>query len=400
MSFEITRIPIKFTYEMSINLISYIYQPTKDKVYVNNRYLHMKLVLVLGFLWFLSGPATAAVSQTSDSLRLEVVDGKQFIIHKVEPKETLYGISKRYGVSIEDITTNNTSALEGLKIGEELSIPVLEAGNSVDSPEELNHLVDIGETLYSISRKYGVRVDDLKTWNQLTSNDLDVGQRLTVKISSIDETTPLNEIVSSKSPDLTTTSKYHIVTQKETLFAISQEYGVKVEDLRRWNNLESNDIAIGQRLIVTQAEDEVPVSESTPDTTSDAGQVTLIELKKDTVVENVPEEDPVNAEEIPVFNSRTIKDGDLEKVLEQGMARVIANSTHTRKYLALHRTADVGTVMKVMNMMNQLSIYVRVVGKLPDTGENDRVLLKMSRTAYERLGGVDEQFPVEVTYIP
>ena len=109
---------------------------------------------------------------------------------------------------------------------------------------------------------------------------------------------------------------------------------------------------------------------------------------------------PIDADDVPEFNSRTVREGDLEKVYEEGMAMVIANTTSTKKYLALHRTADVGTVMRVKNMSNNLTIYVRVVGKLPDTGDNAKVLLKLSRTAFERLGAVNRQFPVEVSYIP
>jgi hypothetical protein len=50
--------------------------------------------------------------------------------------------------------------------------------------------------------------------------------------------------------------------------------------------------------------------------------------------------------------------------------------------------------------MNDLSVFVRVIGKLPETGENSTILLKISRTAYDRLGAYDSQFPVEITYHP
>jgi len=262
--------------------------------------------------------------------------------------------------------------------------------------------VDIRETLYSISKKYAVSVEDLKKWNGLTSNELKVGQKLVVNLASIDEKTPLLKLSKSTTTSiLNTPNKYHIVEEKQTLFAISKEYGVSIEDLQNWNKLDGASISIGQRLLVEQGvetiEDPIVVSEIVIEEQKEGESDTA--STPVTIVEE-PEVIPIDADNVLEFNTRTVKEGDLEKVFEEGMAMVIANTTDTKKYLALHRTADVGTVMKVKNMMNDLAIYVRVVGKLPDTGDNSKVLLKLSRTAYERLGASDRQFPVEVSYIP
>jgi len=50
--------------------------------------------------------------------------------------------------------------------------------------------------------------------------------------------------------------------------------------------------------------------------------------------------------------------------------------------------------------MYDMTVFVRVIGKLPDTGENERFLIKISKTAYERLRAVDDRFMVEITYHP
>ncbi len=332
-------------------------------------------------------------------MRVETRNGKKYIIHQVDPKETLFAISRRYNVSVEAITNENPGSLEGISIGQELTIPVVTSDISSDiSSDQVSHFVDIGETLYSISKKYAVSVDDLKRWNNLTSNELNVGQQLNVQVSPIDDKTPL--IVLKQSTTTTpvdVNSQYHIVEEQQTLFFISHEYGVTIEELQIWNQLDGTSISIGQRLIVGkdgQKPTETDVNEPLKEPKEEVDTVV------NAVVAEIPEVIPLDADDVPEFNSRTVVEGDLEKIFEQGMARVIANSTSTKKYLALHRTADVGTVMKVKNMTNNLAIYVRVVGKLPDTGDNSKVLLKLSRTAYERLGAIDRQFPVEVSYIP
>jgi rare lipoprotein A (peptidoglycan hydrolase) len=69
-------------------------------------------------------------------------------------------------------------------------------------------------------------------------------------------------------------------------------------------------------------------------------------------------------------------------------------------FLALHRTAPVGTIMQVRNQMNDLSVFVKVIGKLPDTGANDKVIVKLSKKAYERLAALDKRFRVELSYMP
>ena len=261
----------------------------------------------------------------------------------------------------------------------------------------------MGETLYALSKKYAVSIDELKEWNNLNSNELSVGQQLIVNLTSIDKKTPLKTLSESTTAlESTKTSKYHIVVEQQTLFAISRKYGVTIEDLQSWNNIDGSNISVGQRLVVRKEVDleDGSITIDKPFATIERGKSVLNDDSESPMIEKPQEIIPIDADDVLEFNSRIVREGDLEKVFEQGMAMVIENSTDTKKYLVLHRTADIGTVMKVKNMMNDLAIYVRVVGKLPDTGDHEKVLLKLSRTAYQRLGALDHQFPVEVSYIP
>ena len=93
-------------------------------------------------------------------------------------------------------------------------------------------------------------------------------------------------------------------------------------------------------------------------------------------------------------------DTQFEKVYEEGIAMEIENSPKTKKYLCLHRSLAIGTILQVKNLMNSQSIFVRVVGKLPEIGANENVLIRLSSVAYKRLGAIDAKFPVELSYIP
>ena len=97
---------------------------------------------------------------------------------------------------------------------------------------------------------------------------------------------------------------------------------------------------------------------------------------------------------ITISESVTNKD----EVKQSGLAELIDGTEANRKYLALHRTAPVGTILKVRNEMNNREVFVRVIGKLPDTALTDKLIIKISKSAYDRLGAIDPRFRVEVTY--
>lgn len=97
-----------------------------------------------------------------------------FISHHVQAGETAYSISKRYGISLSTLMTLNPSTQEGVKVGEVLRIPV-------SASKQLQHVVQKGETLYSLSRRYEVSVVQIMEANNLSSpEDLSIGMTLNI----------------------------------------------------------------------------------------------------------------------------------------------------------------------------------------------------------------------------
>ena len=110
------------------------------------------------------------------------------------------------------------------------------------------HTVEPGQTYYSISKQYDLSVEELLALNKLTaSNILEVGQKLTVKL------TPGGRLVKpspgvSASPGTAPKSAYHTVEKGDTMFSISQQYGVTIEQIQTWNNLTSTQVNLGQKI--------------------------------------------------------------------------------------------------------------------------------------------------------
>lgn len=329
----------------------------------------------------------------TDSLGTEMVNGKVVVVHRVEEKETLYSLSRRYGTTVDDIVQLNPNAKDGLEIGDILKVPF-----SRKSPVVSNnttgggiHVVKEKETLYSISRTYEVSIDDIKEWNHLTSNSVSLGQELIIKKTSTQPISP----ASHSTPAMTIQKGVHEVASKETMFSISKQYGVSIEDIRRWNNLDGNDLKVGQLIFVAPPKNQAEVVTS-------SSPVVVAPAAVKTETNNTASSPPSSSRTGDQAASRSItiseNVADSDEIIEAGLAELIEGTEGNRKYLALHRTAPVGTILKVRNEMNNREVFVRVMGKLPDTALTSKLIIKVSRSAYDRLGAIDPRFRVEVTY--
>ncbi len=324
----------------------------------------IKIILFVTHLW---APNESGIA--SDSLRMETINGKAFIIHQVDEQETLYGISRRYNVTMLQILEYNQEADAGLEVGQIVKVPYVPRATPAKQTKGY-HIVGSGETLFSISRLYNLTVDELKSMNNLTENSLSVGQQLVINrpSTSVEITPPVTG---------NTMVGYHTVAPKETLFSISRTYGISVQQLKEWNNFTTTNLDIGQQIRVAQP--ETTTVKNKEDSTGKIIQPTVIE--------------PI---ETVVKISENVAGTD--EVREAGLAELIEGTDGNRKYLALHRTAKTGTILKVKNELNNREVFVRVVGPIPATGVNNRIIIKISKSAFDRLGGIDAKFRVEVTY--
>ncbi|GGJ35027.1 LysM peptidoglycan-binding domain-containing protein [Deinococcus roseus] len=117
-----------------------------------------------------------------------------------------------------------------------------------------SYTVQKNDTLYSLSRRFGLSVEELMKLNHLDAPNIALGQVLQVPDVKIETKPDIKSDIKTDikvTPEVKTLSpapKEHIVARQETLFGIARKYGIKLEDLKRWNTLTSNEIAIGQVL--------------------------------------------------------------------------------------------------------------------------------------------------------
>ena len=133
-----------------------------------------------------------------------------------------------------------------------------QASYSVNKTKKSSHTVKRGETLQSISRKYKIQLADLKRWNHLRKSGIRKGQKLVImkevkevvhtkkeRIASLDQ--PERKIKRDRGIKM----RYHTVQHGDTLWTISQRYGLQLDHLKKANKIRGNEIKPGQKLIIS-----------------------------------------------------------------------------------------------------------------------------------------------------
>ena len=229
-------------------------------------------------------------------LFIPLMMGAEYLMHTVKKGESLYSIGKTYGVTVQQIQKLNAMTdiriwqNQVLKIKEKpgsaptnnapkptttTPAPVHPAMNSIADTTSVTppdrvlssdffYTIQARDNLYRIALNHGVKLDEMLRWNGFanSSHPIHPGDRIIVKdptqatTSALEEKpddaentiTPSIQPTSSAPSDTTVIEKIYVVQRKDTLFSISKANGMTVDDLKRINNLNSNDIKVGQVL--------------------------------------------------------------------------------------------------------------------------------------------------------
>jgi membrane-bound lytic murein transglycosylase D len=195
------------------------------------------------YTYFLSNRDSIMVACTGG----KVLDGT--LLAKADSNRTdSLGVNKTFPYAL---VSNDTSSDEEEEAEPEQTV-------SRNKTRKTTHTVRRGETLSTISRKYRVSVADLRKWNHIRRSAIGRGQRLVV-YKTMKETAPAAKVAvatyrveeQAANPARHTRKRYHTVQRGDTLWIISQRYGLEIGQLKKRNNIRGNSIKPGQKLIIS-----------------------------------------------------------------------------------------------------------------------------------------------------
>jgi LysM repeat protein len=326
---------------------------------------------------------------------------KNYKVHEVGAGETLYGISKKYNITIADIWKAN---------------PIMPA----DSVIKEGMLLKIPSVKAPVAAPAAPKVEEKRAENrsfnaQPFNNEPKYQEIVKPQVPAPTPVVENKPIVASPfqnepkpvAPATTTVANndnntiVHEVTEGQTLYAIARKYGVDIVSVKEWNNLPDYNVQFGANLVIyLNQEEEEPVT------------VEEKAIQKEPVVK------PVVKKDLPAPVKATIQVNSLQDMMYQHFLDAKSRGTTPQKekvslawlksesgksstnYFALHKTAPSGTIIKITNLINKKYVFVKVIGKLPENSENKNIALKVSPAAKSELGLGGEKAYVETTYYP
>jgi peptidoglycan DL-endopeptidase LytF len=341
--------------------------------------------------------------------------------YTIKAKDNLNMLAERFGTTVEEIKRVNNLTSINLQIGQVLLIPngsenISQTVNQqtpktpvYNSPKTvqttpavvqnenaaiIEHTIKAKENLNLLAEKYGTTVDEIKRLNGLSSNNLRIGQVLKISNTNqvVVETTPTPTPVQTTLPVVTkpivkpmaeqqtvvqnnnVVGYTHNVLAGETIYSIAKKYGLTTYQIKTANNLTKDEVVVGQKLIIKDA------SRSVAETGNDE-----------------PTEDD-NTIKDPSLRQPASKYG-ITQVEEKGTAVWIADQDlDPNKMLVLHRTAAVGTIIKVTNPMSNRSAFAKVVGKFTENESTKDVIIVMTKAVADAVGALDKRFYCNINY--
>ncbi|MGC4103184.1 DPBB and LysM peptidoglycan-binding domain-containing protein [Ferruginibacter sp.] len=302
----------------------------------------------------------------------------------------------------------------------------------------ITHTVGPKESLTSIGRMYNINGRELANYNKIDyDKGLTIGQVLKIPVkdgvkipaapaketNAAKTPAPVNETPKTvAAPKESGTPIYHTVAKKETLYHISTLYGkVPVADIKKWNNLTSDGVSEGAKLIVgykagppAKNEADKKPAEKVVETGNETAEKTKPEPKKEEVK-------PVQKETPPppvktVENVVTMKAADFkgglfkntyddqtkgkQQVTETGTGGIFKSTSgwEDGKYYCLHNNAAPGTILKVTNNATGKTVYAKVLDLITDIKQNNGLIIRLSNAAADALGVTDNKLDCTINY--
>ncbi len=163
-----------------------------------------------------------------------IIPDTSVLTYTVKPGDSIYSIARDFGVTTDEIINANNLNSDMLMIGEILTIP-----SSGSNPSFINYKIKKGDNLYDLASTYNTTVDAIKSLNNLKSNDLSIGEVIKIPTVLVDEVSIFKK-----------NYKEYTVKPGDNLYSIAESFGVSVDDIKKVNKLDNNNLTIGEVLLI------------------------------------------------------------------------------------------------------------------------------------------------------
>lgn len=264
-----------------------------------------------------SGLAPSLAYTVPDSIGEEIIGGEVYILYKIEPKDTYYKLSRTYQRPVSVISSANQD--KALKIGDIVKIPTGKKAEISPAPVENNE-------------------------NRSSSEFTE-----------------------------------YVVGKKETLYAISKRFDIGVQEIKAFNGLSDENIKEGQKLKIPNSDYVAPIQTEEPPVRDEPEPESIAEARPETEIS-------ANRYGIKERNERGIG------VWIEGLAQ------EGKSNLALHKTAPIGTVLKITNPMTKKVTFAKVVGGFAENMDTQNAIVVISKSTAHHIGALDRRFQIEINY--
>ena len=187
--------------------------------------------------------------------------------------DSLWGIAHKFGMTLDELKKANGLTSNNLYVGQTLKVRKSAQqntnnetnqnqnsnGNNNDRPQQTvtsaeTYTVKSGDSLWGIATKHGCSVNDLKSWNHLSSNLIYVGQKLVIG----QKKSTVQQQQGKKEPQQTTSNETYTVKSGDSLWKIATNHNMSVSQLKNLNNLSNDMIFVGQKLVVSEKMQSAP----------------------------------------------------------------------------------------------------------------------------------------------
>lgn len=188
--------------------------------------------------------AEAVVRAVTDYLGINYTPVPGSGYYTVQSGDSLWGIAKKFNISVDLLKSANNLTSNSLKIGQLLKIPSSEEIPSTG--DFITYIVRSGDNLYKIANNYETTVQELMTYNNLNSTNLSIGQQLLIPKDNI----PGDETI-------------YVVQSGDNLYKIANLYNTTVSEILSYNNLSNSNLSVGQQLKIPQTNNQLETNEIT-----------------------------------------------------------------------------------------------------------------------------------------